>query len=77
MLAVNFAIISITLYYYFLYNSLDTSSAEPIVGVSGYFVGNSLLSKFGSEQLINKNNGNINISFLIVTITPLANLLLI
>ena len=29
---------------YFLYNSLETSSAEPIVGVSGYFVGNSLLS---------------------------------
>ena len=35
-----------------------TSSADPIVGVSGYLVGNSLLSKLGSEQPIN-NNGNI------------------
>jgi len=52
-----------------LYNSLETSSAEPIVGVSGYLVGNSLLSKFGSEQLINNNKGNINISFFTNTIT--------
>ena len=62
---------------YFLYNSLVISSAEPIVGVSGYFVGNSLLSIFGSEQLINKNKGNINISFFTNTITLLMILLLI
>jgi hypothetical protein len=30
-------------------------------------VGNSLLSKFGSEQDTNKNSGNINISFFIRT----------
>jgi len=53
---------------YFLYNSLVTSSAEPIVGVSGYLVGNSLLSVLGSEQLIN-NKGNININFLTIPIT--------
>ena len=76
MLAVNFAIISITLYYYLLYNSLATSSADPIVGVSGYLVGNSLLSKFGSEQDINKNSGNINNSFLIKDVTCLKILLL-
>lgn len=56
---------------YLLYNSLLASSAEPIVGVSGYLVGNSLLSKFCSEQDINKNNGNINISFFTNTITHL------
>ena len=59
---------------YLLYNSLLTSCAEPIVGVSGYLVGNSLLSKFGSEQDINKNKGKINISFFIITITLLMNL---
>lgn len=47
------------------------SSADPMVGVSGYFVGNSLVSKFGSEQDINKNNGNINNSFFIKDITRL------
>ena len=46
-----------------------------MVGVSGYFVGNSLLSKFGSEQPIS-NNGNININFLTNTITLLMILLL-
>jgi hypothetical protein len=32
-------------------------------------VGNSLLSKFGSEQDINKNSGNINNNFFMNTIT--------
>jgi len=48
-----------------------------MVGVSGYLVGNSLLSKFGSEQDINKNSGNINISFFIINITRLKIVLLI
>lgn len=40
-----------------------------MVGVSGYLVGNSLLSEFGSEQDININSDNINNSFFIKTIT--------